>query len=116
MPLYYDKEGMSVKLYPQPAASAVTLTQGLKAFFQRTSSPFVTADLSDTTKSPGFRSTYHHILPYMIALPYVTTYKKDRVVSFTNKINEFKQDIKDHYGRRTKDEPRRVLPAFASNK
>ena len=116
MPLYYDKEGQSVKLYPQPSAGAVTLAQGLKVFFQRTASLPALADLSDSSKSPGFRSTYHHLLAYMVALPYCETYKKDRVPTYSQKVMELKQKIQEHYGRRAKDEARRMVVAFTSNR
>ena len=58
MPRYYDLVGDSIFLYPAPATAYVTLTNGLKVYFQREPDYFTT---SDTTQTPGFPSVFHDI-------------------------------------------------------
>jgi len=102
-PIYYDKiSDDTIKLYPPPTATSVTLTSGLKICFKRTASLFA-ADGSDTTAGPGFASPYHIILPYMAALPYCMTYKKDRVSLYELKIKQLKDELINHYSQREKD-------------
>ena len=101
MPVYYDKKGASVYLYPTPATGSVTLTEGLKVFFQRTAHLF---ELSDTTAVPGFTSTYHRILPLMASLSYNRKYHPDRVPSMLAEISELKTALISHYSKRSKDE------------
>lgn len=99
-PLYYDKVGDTINLYPAPAAANITLTAGIKIQFTRTASLFTAAD---TTKSPGLPSPWHITLAKMIALPYCKTYKKDRVTQLERDINEEVEDLLKHYSRREQD-------------
>ena len=104
MPIYYDKQGSSILLYPAPDNGAsVTLAAGLKVYFQRTASIFTSAEVTTGTKVPGFASPYHMILAYMAALPYAISYKKDRVPVILNEIRRLEEDLTDHYSRREKD-------------
>src|SRR3990167_3017229 len=65
MPRYYDILGDTIKLYPAPTATAVTLASGLKVRFKRTVDLFTVAD---TTQEPGLPSTHHKILAYIVFL------------------------------------------------
>lgn len=67
MPMYYDKIGRSVFLYPKPLGTAVTSTAGLKVRFQRPPSYFV---YTDTTKVPGFNSLYHELIALIASRNY----------------------------------------------
>lgn len=100
MPEYYDPQGDSIRLYPAPAATNVTLTAGLRIFFKRTASLFTT---SDTTKEPGIPSPYHVLLAYFAAIPYCMAYKKDRVVWLEKKWMEGVAEVLKFHGRREKD-------------
>lgn len=111
VPIYYDKQGSSILLYPAPAASAVTLTNGLRVFFKRTASIFTTAEVTTGTKQPGFVSLYHIVLAYKAALPYAQAYKKDRVAGFINEINRLEKGIVKHYSRREQDRRKRITMA-----
>lgn len=62
-PQYYDLLGDSIFLYPKPETSYVTLTGGLKVYFQREPSYFTT---DDDTKEPGIPRTFHD-LPILYA-------------------------------------------------
>jgi hypothetical protein len=110
-PQYYDKEGDTITLYPAPSATYCTLASGLRVWFQRTAQLFtaVSTTATDSTE-PGFPSTHHTILAYMASLPYCMTYKKDRVVSYTNMIGDtdpptgMKKGLLKIFNRRAKDE------------
>jgi len=100
-PKYYDLfTDDSFRLYPTPSATYCTLTNGLRVWFKRTAHLFTAAD---TTAVPGFASPYHIILCYMAALPYVLTYKKDRVPLFEAKIQQLKKEIIEHYSHRERE-------------
>lgn len=66
-PLYYDKLGNSIFLYPKPLGTAVTSTAGLKVRFQRPPGYFV---YTDTTKTPGFNSLHHRLIALIASRDY----------------------------------------------
>jgi len=107
LPREYYKRGGSIFLKPAPAAANVTLTSGLKVWFQRTASVFTSAEVSTGTKQPGFASPYHVIIAYKAALPYCMSYKKDRVPMLMNEIARREKDLSAFYARREKDIPKR---------
>lgn len=111
IPQYYDKTGSSLNLYPAPATGSVTLTAGLKVFFQRTASLFTA---SDTTKEPGFSSPYHMILAYAGAIPYCMKYKKDRVALYEKKKDDLWKEMLDFEAAKEKDvKPRMEMRGIA---
>ena len=109
-PQYYDKNGDTIRLYPAPTSTLVTLTSGIRVWFKRTASLFtVTTGTGADTKVPGFASPFHVILAYMGALPYCALYKKDRVAWLMNEIGDteppsgMKRTIIRFYGLREAD-------------
>ena len=101
LPLYYDKVGDTIKLYPAPDNGiSVTLASGIKIQFKRTASLFTA---SDTTKAPGIPSPWHVTIAKIVALPYCKTYKKDRVTQLERDIQEETKDLLKHFGRREQD-------------
>lgn len=107
-PTHYDKLGDTIKLYPAPTATAVTLLAGLKIEFSRTGSLFA-ADGTDTTKVPGILSPYHILIAWMTALPYVKVYKPKRVRQLVADIKELTKDMIKFYSKRDKDDrPKRT--------
>lgn len=66
-PIYYEKVGGFVNLYPKPSSSAVTTSAGLKVYHQRDASYFAS---TDTTKVPGFAAPFHRILSFGAAMDY----------------------------------------------
>ena len=100
MPEYYDKLGDTIKLYPAPSSTDVTLTAGFKVEFARTVDLFVP---TDTTQEPGLPSPYHVTLAYMAAIPYCMIYKKDRVVAYQRKVDMDLNELIKFYSRREKD-------------
>lgn len=102
-PVYYDKNGSSILLYPPPAAADVTLSGGLKVYYQRTADIFTSAEVSTGTKEPGFASPFHMILAFKAALPYCMSYKKDRVALYEKKVMDLEKDLVKFYSKREKD-------------
>lgn len=104
-PQYYDKLGNSVFLYPKPDNGvSVTLTSGLKVYFQRTADLFTAGQVTTGTKVPGFASPFHMLIAYMSALPYAQSYKKDRVPMIIEYIRTKRAELKKFYSKRDKEE------------
>lgn len=102
LPIEYTVRGSSMFLYPPPATGSVTLTAGLKVFYQRTADVFTSAQVTTGTKVPGFASPYHMLICYKAALPYCMSYKKDRVGLYEKKAMDLEKDMLAYYSRRTK--------------
>lgn len=100
LPEYYDILGDTIRLYPAPTETSVTLSAGLKVHFKRTADLFTT---TDTTQQPGLPSTHHILLSYMASIPYCMSYKKDRVPWLAKKTDDMKKTLLAHYGQREKD-------------
>ena len=69
-PVYYDKVGSSILLYPAPNYSISpidTPNGGLRAYFQRKIDYF---GATDTTKEPGFAKHLHKYIPLYCAYAY----------------------------------------------
>jgi len=107
MPQYYDIVGDTVRLYPAPTSSSVTLASGLLIQFHRTVDLFTT---SDTTQEPGIPSPYHVLLAYMASIPYCMSYKKDRVALYQRKVEEMTDNLIKHYSNRNKDRRKIMTP------
>ena len=67
----------------------------------------------EETVEPGIASPYHQLVAYMSAIPYCTSYKKDRVEGYKREIGSDDQrspyyggmtmDMIKYYSRREKD-------------
>ena len=64
-PMYYRLVNGTAQIYPAPN---YTKTAGIKVLFDRDSVDFVT---TDTTKTPGFASPYHEILPIGVSIEWL---------------------------------------------
>lgn len=105
LPEYYDTNADGIVLGPAPTASSVTLAAGGRVTFQRKPVAFTSTSATTTDSTePGFASPFHVVLAYMAAIPYCTTYKKDRVATYVQKVAEMKQQILQFYGRRNRDQ------------
>lgn len=101
VPSFYDVIGSSIILKP---ASNFNATAGLKFYFKRKASEFVS---TDTTKEPGFASPYHRILSLGAAYDYCMSNSVRNPVGLRNEIEVLKQELLKHYSRRDKvDIPR----------
>mgnify|MGYP001612019258 CR=1 FL=1 len=103
-PEAYDIKGDSIRLYPAPTSTLVTLANGLRISFKRKPSLFtaVSTTAEDTTE-PGLPSSYHILLAYMASVPYCLSYKKDRVAWLEKKITEMKKTLLEHFAYREKN-------------
>ena len=68
MPEYYDLVGNSIILFPAPAASDVTTSEGLRAHILREIDIFTTAD---DTQELGFPEPFHRIVTFGAAYDYL---------------------------------------------
>lgn len=108
-PQYYEKREDFLILYPAPDNGVtVTLTSGLKVFFQRTADKFTAAQVTTGTKTPGFASPYHVLLSFKAALDYALTYKPERVPMIMNGIARLEKKMFAFYAQRSQDE-RKVI-------
>lgn len=101
-PKYYDIQGESVFLYPKPQTGYVTLAGGLKLYFQRGSSYFAT---TDTTKEPGFASTFHRLVERWACYDYALNRQLPIAKALRDEISILEQELQDHYNARQPDDP-----------
>ena len=102
VPMYYDKVGNVIFLYPKPSYAQ---DASLKIFYKRGPSYF---SVSDTTKVPGFASLYHRILPVYAAYDYAFINQLSVKGDLANTIALMENDITDHYARRDRDDKLRL--------
>ena len=101
MPRYYDKLGPSLFLYPVPATGSVTMTAGLKVFYQRSPSYFVSGD---TTKIPGFPSIFHRYLSLGASLDYAVKKQLPQKEDLKQQLAVMEESLKTFLTHRNKDE------------
>ena len=99
-PTHYDILGDTIRLYPAPTSTSVTLSAGLKIDFVRTADLFT---VSDTTQEPGIPSIFHYLLPTFAALKYALSYKKDRVAELRLEWELGVKEFEKHFARRNPD-------------
>lgn len=99
LPVYYDKIGRVVSLYPKPNYDQ---EESLKLWFQRPPSYFVT---SDTTKVPGFNSLYHDLIPLWIAYNFAIANGKSNAQALMSEIQMREDSLREDYALRAKDDP-----------
>ena len=101
LPRYYDKTANSVFLYPKPSAEAVTEAGGLKVYFQRPPTYFVT---TDDTKVPGFNSLYHKLIALIASRDYALSKTMTCAKGLVDRVAIEEQALMDDYSLRNKDE------------
>jgi len=97
-PLYYDKIGTSIFLYPKPSYSQAA---SLKVYFQRAHNYFAT---TDTTKTPGFPSIFHRLVPLMAAYDYALSNSLAVRDVLSVEVAKMSQSLQDFFTMRGKDE------------
>lgn len=108
-PLYYDKVGRSVFLYPIPNYSQST---SLKVYFQRGPAEFTSGEVTAGTKAPGFNSLYHALIPNWVAYDYwISNGRADFAQGFMIEIQRIEAALEADYGKRDKDDPARLTMA-----
>lgn len=101
LPVYYDKQGASIMLYPKPLATSVTSANGLKVWFQRPPSYFTTAD---TTKVPGFNSMYHRLVALIASRDYAISKSLSNTKALSDLVQQGEDSLIENYALRNKDE------------
>lgn len=111
VPMYYRLVNNTIELFPAPNYAS---TGGLKAYFDRDSVDFAT---TDTTKTPGFASPYHEILPIKAAIEWykVKQPQSPTLIQLQQDDLKLEKALKEFYGVRFKNlKPRitRVSQSF----
>ena len=89
-----------MSLPPAPTSTSVTLTAGIRVWFQRTADLFTT---TDTTQEPGLPSPYHYLIAVWASIPFCKKYYKDRVPGLMRDWDDGVKDMLKHFGKREKD-------------
>lgn len=111
-PMYYDIDGQVLKLYPAPATSSVTLSEGLRVLHQREPNYFTS---TDTTKELGVPKMFTS-LPVLFACK---KYAKqngmaEKAREIDNEIIREITNIKDFFSKRNVDKRLSIKPAYRS--
>lgn len=104
-PIYYDKIGNSLYLYPKPDYSQA---DSLKLYFQRKASYFAS---TDTTKRAGIAQHLHRFFSLGMAYDYAVAklLNTNKITSLLNELNNYRIKIKEFYSIRKKDEQPRLV-------
>jgi hypothetical protein len=98
---YYDLLGGSVFLYPKPQTGYVTMAQGLKIYYQRVPSYFVT---TDTTKVPGFVTLFHRLISRWACWDYAIMRNLSNKNDLKDQVLLLESQLKDFYSARDDDD------------
>ena len=98
-PKYYSLLNGQMYLYP---ASSYAYTDGLKVYFDRASTDFA---YDDTTKTPGFASIYHFMIPLGSAIKWLKVHNtaSGSLSLFIRDYDKGIQDLRSYYQSRFKD-------------
>lgn len=112
IPEYYRLVGSTIELFPTPNYAS---TGGLKVFFDRDSVDFAT---TDTTKTPGFASPYHELVPVKASLAWFTAKEPTSAVIplLLQEEARLEKGLKEFYGMRFKDKKAVVGRAYSTYK
>jgi hypothetical protein len=105
--------GDKIVLKPAPAAGYITTASGLKTILDSSVTVFA---ITDTTKEPGFISTFHRVLSLGAAFDFA------RAHEMVTKINFIKPDLdlmltqmEEYYAKRSKGDKARIKPTITSS-
>ena len=103
-PMYYRLVGDVIELF---APTDYSQDDSLKVYYDRGIVEFTT---SDTTKTPGFASTYHEIIPILMAIDWydVKQTQSPTLQRLLQKASTLQQMITRFYGKRFKDYKPRI--------
>ncbi len=112
-PIFYDVIGNSVFLYPKPASANVTLSGGLKVYFQRQLAYFTT---SDTTKIAGFPAIFHRLIVLWASYFYCQAGSISKISQIAQEIQVLEREMEQYYSKRNKErKPRLTMARVHSN-
>lgn len=98
VPYQYDKTANGIFLDPPPSYNA---TSGLKIYINREASYFV---YTDTTKKPGVPGLHHEYFYLYPAYMYARRNNLANKNDLLREVLRIEKDIKDYFGKRSKDE------------
>lgn len=101
VPVYYDKVGAQVFLYPKPN---YTQANSLKMYFSRPPLLFTSAEVTTGTKVPGFNSLYHDIIPLWVAYDYAMSRGKENAGQLRTEIQIREEAMTLDYAKRDEDD------------
>ncbi len=107
LPHSYDLLANSIFLYPAPAASDVTITDGLKLYIAREIDAFVNGD---TTKEPGFAEPLHSILSVGSSRDWMQANGIPGVDGLDRELKDLKVELAWFYGDRNKGKKDKITP------
>lgn len=119
IPVYYDKVGNSLFLYPVPS---YTQAASIKVYYERGPSYFIS---TDTTKTPGFNPLFHKVLALWAAYDYAfinnlavanSLYRAGPDGTAVGLIPTMETQLADYYSLRDKDEHLRLQKRFVSSR
>lgn len=99
-PERFDVSGSSIFLDPVPNYD---MDEGITLFYSRGPSYFT---VSDTTKSPGFNSLYHELIPYTVALDKVLMTIPQLAAGYERKVLRLEAALENDYAYRGPERPR----------
>lgn len=109
-PAYYDKTSNGIFLYPKSSYNA---TGGLKIYFSRTPSYFLS---SDTTKKPGIPDMFHEYLALRPAYLYCLRKGLPQAKNYAAEVVSIENRIKEYYRDRSKDDVMRISTVYSSSR
>ena len=98
VPEYYDKTSNAIFLYPKPNYDSAN---GLKFYFSRTPSYFLT---TDTTKTAGIPDMFHEYLALRPSYLYCLSKGLPQASALKQEVVEMEESIRAYYGSRQRDE------------
>ena len=107
LPKYYILEGDRLRLYPAPATAQVTLTNGLRIYFEREIDEFTTGD---TTQEPGLPEPYHHILSVGAAYDFAVSKGLNNVNFLKAEVDQLFVGLRKHFSDRHTEPKLRLRP------
>lgn len=106
IPRFYRLIGQSIKLFPKPLTGSVTLTSGLKIYFQRSPDLFTS---SDTTQTPGLPEPFHRMISLEACMDYASSRGLPNIEYLQGKLTELKVILDGFYPRNYDSKTRIVV-------
>lgn len=99
----YDIKYNSIFLYPLAASTDVSAGGKIRIEWNRLVTPFVLANLSDTTVIPGFDDPFHPMLSWGMAYEKASSELLPQLEGITKNLADWETRLREHYSRRNLD-------------
>lgn len=97
LPRYYRMTRRSVVLYPAPATTNVTVSAGLKLYFEREVDQFTAAD---TTQEPGIAEPFHRIISLGASYDFALAKGLQNINVLKAEVEQLLQEMQQFYSKR----------------